>query len=408
MSRETLATTGLMQPGSLIRWTYRLKLPEPRRQRQDGALATPRASRSRAIFPESRICHPRLDRPCAVHPPRGGPLHPIHHPVGFTALLLGGIGVGNAIRSYMAKKREIIATFKTLGASSRLVFSPSISSRRSCSPASASPSASVLGALTPGSASATYGEALPIALAVEPHPLSLLRRQLAGLLTMLLFVLRPLGRAASVSPATLMRSHLSDEQEPSPLALRRGRGDADLRSSRSRSPRPRSAPSPPRSRPASSPAFSYCYGFGLFCAELTRHASGAPAAAFGARAHEHRRSPARSLHRGLARARPWPPCRHRADRALAHGRVTRTSIRPTLPPIISSTSTPRTSPPSAIRRNRLSPTPSCRRADAARPHRRDQRRSGGEGAGSTRQPLGAGERPRLTYTDVAARGLDHR
>ena len=42
--------------------------------------------------------------------------------VGLTALLLGGIGVGNAIQSYMAKKREIIATFKCLGASSRLVL----------------------------------------------------------------------------------------------------------------------------------------------------------------------------------------------------------------------------------------------------------------------------------------------
>jgi putative ABC transport system permease protein len=42
--------------------------------------------------------------------------------VGLTALLLGGIGVGNAIQSYMAKKRDIIATFKCLGAPSRLVL----------------------------------------------------------------------------------------------------------------------------------------------------------------------------------------------------------------------------------------------------------------------------------------------
>ena len=30
MSLETLDRTGLIQPGSLIRWIYRLKLPEPR------------------------------------------------------------------------------------------------------------------------------------------------------------------------------------------------------------------------------------------------------------------------------------------------------------------------------------------------------------------------------------------
>ena len=77
----------------------------------------------------------------------------------------------------------------------------------------------VLGALTPALLSATYGEALPIALAVEPHPLSLLTAAGAGLLTMLLFVLLPLGRAKVVPPAVLMRSHLTDEQERPPLAF---------------------------------------------------------------------------------------------------------------------------------------------------------------------------------------------
>ena len=40
---ETLAETGLVQPGSLIRWTYRVKLPEARASDRD-ALAETRAS----------------------------------------------------------------------------------------------------------------------------------------------------------------------------------------------------------------------------------------------------------------------------------------------------------------------------------------------------------------------------
>jgi putative ABC transport system permease protein len=44
----------------------------------------------------------------------------------------------------------------------------------------------------------------------------LIAAALAGLLTMVLFVLWPLGRAASVSPAVLMRAHLSEERERSP------------------------------------------------------------------------------------------------------------------------------------------------------------------------------------------------
>jgi len=77
----------------------------------------------------------------------------------------------------------------------------------------------VLGALTPALLSETYGNALPIALAVEPHPVSLLTAAGAGLLTMLLFVLLPLGRASVVPPAMLMRSHLTDERERPPLGF---------------------------------------------------------------------------------------------------------------------------------------------------------------------------------------------
>ena len=73
----------------------------------------------------------------------------------------------------------------------------------------------LIGALTPAAIAALYADALPIALATEPHLLALLTAALAGLLTMVLFVLWPLGRAASVSPAVLLRSHLSDERERS-------------------------------------------------------------------------------------------------------------------------------------------------------------------------------------------------
>ena len=119
--------------------------------------------------------------------------------VGLTALLLGGIGVGNAIGSYMAKKRGVIATFKTLGASSRLVLAVYLIQALMLAGIGIVIGL-VLGALTPALLSATYGEALPIALAVEPHPLSLLTAAGAGLLTMLLFVLLPWAAPKSCRP----------------------------------------------------------------------------------------------------------------------------------------------------------------------------------------------------------------
>src|SRR5207244_183917 len=42
--------------------------------------------------------------------------------VGVTALLVGGIGIGNAVAGFVASKTHTIATLKCLGAPSRLVF----------------------------------------------------------------------------------------------------------------------------------------------------------------------------------------------------------------------------------------------------------------------------------------------
>ncbi|WP_368737696.1 FtsX-like permease family protein, partial [Escherichia fergusonii] len=42
--------------------------------------------------------------------------------VGLAALLVGGVGVANAIKSHLDERRDVIATFKALGATGREVF----------------------------------------------------------------------------------------------------------------------------------------------------------------------------------------------------------------------------------------------------------------------------------------------
>ena len=42
--------------------------------------------------------------------------------VGLTALLVGGVGIANAVATYIDRRRKVIATFKSLGATSRMVF----------------------------------------------------------------------------------------------------------------------------------------------------------------------------------------------------------------------------------------------------------------------------------------------
>ena len=211
MSRETLAATGLVQPGSLIRWTYRVKLPAATAS-DKGALTAAREGIERE-FPQSGFAIRDWTDPAPSLRREADRFTQFINFVGLTALLLGGIGVGNAIQSYMNKKREVIATFKCLGAPSRLVLAVYLIQALLLT-ALGIAIGLVIGALTPALLATLYGDTLPIALALEPHPLPLLTASLAGLLTMALFVLWPLGRAVSVSPAVLMRSHLGDEPEP--------------------------------------------------------------------------------------------------------------------------------------------------------------------------------------------------
>jgi putative ABC transport system permease protein len=85
-----------------------------------------------------------------------------------------------------------------------------------------------LGALAPLAIATLYEDALPLPLAIEPHPVPLIVAALAGLLTMVLFVLWPLGRASLVSPARLMRSGLTDERERSATPFAIGSAAAGL------------------------------------------------------------------------------------------------------------------------------------------------------------------------------------
>ena len=213
MFRDTLAHTGLVQPGSLIRWTYRVKLPEARSADKEFLVET--RNNVEKQFPQSGFAIHDWTDPAPSLRRDADRFTQFISFVGLTALLLGGIGVGNAIRSYMAKKREVIATFKCLGATSRLVLLVYLIQALLLATVGIAIGL-LIGALTPALLAALYADALPITLAVEPHPMPLIAAALAGLLTMVLFVLWPLGRAASVSPAVLKRAHLTEERESSP------------------------------------------------------------------------------------------------------------------------------------------------------------------------------------------------
>jgi len=119
VSQQALRATGLLQPGSLVRWHYRLRLPT--NDATDAAAKAVTAD-ARNQLPEAgwdirsrSNASPQLER----NVERFTQFLTI---VGLTALLVGGVGVGNAVKSHLDRRRDTIATMKALGASGRRIF----------------------------------------------------------------------------------------------------------------------------------------------------------------------------------------------------------------------------------------------------------------------------------------------
>ena len=110
-----LEETRLIQPGSLARSMYRVVLRpgiDPRRSRPRRASASPMPAGASAASSDAAPGVQRwIDR-----------IAMFLTLVGLTALLVGGVGVANAVRDYLDGKRTTIATLKCLGAPGRLIM----------------------------------------------------------------------------------------------------------------------------------------------------------------------------------------------------------------------------------------------------------------------------------------------
>src|SRR5581483_10323579 len=118
VSEAGLRATALLQPGSLVRWTYRLKLADGT---SDTALRAV-IDNVRSNLPDagweirSRTnASPQLERTIER-------FTQFLTLVGLAALLVGGVGVVNAVKGHLDRRRDVIATLKALGATSATVF----------------------------------------------------------------------------------------------------------------------------------------------------------------------------------------------------------------------------------------------------------------------------------------------
>ena len=201
VSQDALRATGLLQPGSLVRWHYRLRLPE---NDSSDAAAKAVTAQARSHFPEAgwdirdrKNASPQLER----NVDRFTQFLTI---VGLTALLVGGVGVGNAVKSHLDRRRETIATLKALGASGKRVFVVYLTQVLMLA-AIGGGIGMALGAMLPFLIAWTFGSIIPLLVEPAVHPAELVLSLVYGLITALAFALWPLGRAHDVPVGALFR-----------------------------------------------------------------------------------------------------------------------------------------------------------------------------------------------------------
>jgi putative ABC transport system permease protein len=207
VSEAGLRATGLLQPGSLVRWIYRVKLPDNAADDRAVAALTDDA---RTALPEagweirSRAnASPQLERTISR-------FTQFLTLVGLAALLVGGVGVANAVKSHIDRRRDVIATFKALGANGRDVFAIYLTQVIVLA-GIGSVIGLAAGAALPFIIVGVFGELLPLPVVPALHPGELALSLVYGLLTALAFGLWPLGRVHDVPVAALFREAVTSQ-----------------------------------------------------------------------------------------------------------------------------------------------------------------------------------------------------
>jgi putative ABC transport system permease protein len=203
ISREALAKTGLVRTGSLVDNNYRIRLEE----------AAPRAARIReqakAKFPEAGWTIRSANNAAPSLSDNIKRFSEFLTLVGLAALAAGGVGVANAVTAFLDQKRQVIASFKSLGAPGHLIVSIYLIQILAIA------SLAILGGLFVGAfvtpiAGYFLDGFLPVPDGFPIYPRALAIAAAFGLLTTAAFSILPLGRARLVRATELFRSQSYD------------------------------------------------------------------------------------------------------------------------------------------------------------------------------------------------------
>ncbi|MBX5105243.1 ABC transporter permease [Rhizobium lentis] len=197
LSRQALEASGLIQTGSLVEHAYKIRLDD--RSQMQGIQA-----RAAKEFPSAGWAIRTSDRAAPSLTENITRFSQFLTLVGLTALIVGGVGVANAVRAFLDSKRTTIATFKCLGAPAVVVvltylFQIAVIALGGII------TGLVIGALSPIFAAQFLAQFLPVSTTPTLYPGALFLAAVFGVLTTLAFAILPLGHAREVPATALFR-----------------------------------------------------------------------------------------------------------------------------------------------------------------------------------------------------------
>lgn len=198
VSRDTLIASGLIQTGSLVGHAYKVRIDN-----LNGQLAD-LAEKANKAFPAAGWSIRTSDRAAPALSENITRFSQFLTLVGLTALIVGGVGVANAVRAFLDSKRTTIATFKCLGAPASVVVMIYLIQILLIAVVGIVIGL-VIGAVAPIIASQFLASILPVSSEPTLYPAALGLAALFGILTTLAFAILPLGHAREVPATALFR-----------------------------------------------------------------------------------------------------------------------------------------------------------------------------------------------------------
>jgi putative ABC transport system permease protein len=203
ISGETLRATGIVQPGSLVTWRYRVKLPDP-------SLAAAKAvvNEAEEKFKDAGWRIRTRNNAAAGADGFIERLSYFMTLVGLASLIVGGAGIANAVQAFVTRKMGAIATLKCLGASSRDVMGIYLTEVLLVALIAIAIGLAA-GAVAPPLIHLGFGHLLPLPMSSHLEILPLALAGALGLLTTIAFALWPLGHTRRVAASALFRSRIA-------------------------------------------------------------------------------------------------------------------------------------------------------------------------------------------------------